>query len=395
MSKHVRTIAAALVIVLIAALAIGVASSARSSERADARTRRAPRTRPASETRSFVVWSPEGLPPRVGRSLQHVSGVHDAVKARFALDWLLGARSKDGRRVQSPPRGSGYPLEVMLVAPRAYAKFAPAADREAVRSLVPGEVLIPKAESELRGAGRGLRMRLRSGGVRVTGIVSNHATQGYEALMSKPAPKDWTYQMRFFLVRADRSVGDRALRKAVVRATHKGIKLGIESQPQTRFLRYATSVRPQMIFKKNFGEFAARPTKSGNLDLVGAWQGGYIRSEHVPILGTITCNKKLFPQLRGALRELKRKGLSYLVRPNEYAGCFYPRYVATPGGIRLSHHSWGAALDINTSGNQFGEHPHQDPRLVRIMRHWGFLWGGRWLLPDGMHFEWRLWPPGT
>ncbi|MBA3430951.1 MAG: M15 family metallopeptidase, partial [Actinobacteria bacterium] len=81
------------------------------------------------------------------------------------------------------------------------------------------------------------------------------------------------------------------------------------------------------------------------------------------------------------------KGLSRTVRRDEYAGCFNPRFIAGPAG-RLSRHSWGLAADLNTSGNAFGQRPHQPRRLVKIMRKWGFTWGGRWPLPDGMHFEW-------
>ncbi|MEA2460336.1 MAG: hypothetical protein QOH90_513 [Actinomycetota bacterium] len=385
MTKHTRTIAMVLVVALIGALAIGLASNARSQTSG-------PLPRAATSRRHFVVWSPEGLPPRVGRRLERVDGVRDAVKARFALDWLLEARTKAGRRVQSPPAGGGYPFEILLVAPSAYAKFVPRADRAAVRHLGPGEVLIPKTEAHLRAAGRGLRLHLRSGNARVAGVVSNHTTQGYEALMARPAPDDWTYQMRYFLVNADAGVSRRAMRRAVESATSSDIRLRIADQHQTRFLRYAASVRPQMIFKKNFGEFAARPTKTGALTLVDGWRDRNITSESVPILGTVTCHRKLFPQLRGAMNELQRKGLSYLIRRDEYAGCFNSRFVAVPAGIRLSRHAWGVAFDINTSNNQFGQDPHQDPRLVRILRHWGFIWGGIWPLPDGMHFEWKFWP---
>jgi hypothetical protein len=30
--------------------------------------------------------------------------------------------------------------------------------------------------------------------------------------------------------------------------------------------------------------------------------------------------------------------------------------------------------------------------IVQIMERNGFTWGGRWLVPDGMHFEWARFP---
>ena len=36
--------------------------------------------------------------------------------------------------------------------------------------------------------------------------------------------------------------------------------------------------------------------------------------------------------------------------------------------------------------------PHQDRRLVDTLADWGFLWGGRFVVPDGNHFEYRRAP---
>jgi hypothetical protein len=58
----------------------------------------------------------------------------------------------------------------------------------------------------------------------------------------------------------------------------------------------------------------------------------------------------------------------------------------------ISHHAWGVAVDINVSRNPFGGTPHQDPRIVEIFERWGFTWGGQWLVPDGMHFEFKSFP---
>jgi hypothetical protein len=53
----------------------------------------------------------------------------------------------------------------------------------------------------------------------------------------------------------------------------------------------------------------------------------------------------------------------------------------------VSRHAWGAAVDINAAANPFGSLGTQDPRLVAVMKEWGFTWGGDWLSPDPMHFE--------
>ena len=55
----------------------------------------------------------------------------------------------------------------------------------------------------------------------------------------------------------------------------------------------------------------------------------------------------------------------------------------------------GIAFDINVASNAPGTRPDQDPRLVEIMEEHGFTWGGRWLIPDGMHFEYRREPAGA
>ena len=59
----------------------------------------------------------------------------------------------------------------------------------------------------------------------------------------------------------------------------------------------------------------------------------------------------------------------------------------------ISQHAWGAAIDINAPENPFGATPTQDPHLVKIFERWGFLWGGDFAIPDGMHFEYLKPPP--
>ncbi|MGD9960679.1 M15 family metallopeptidase [Nocardioides sp.] len=116
-----------------------------------------------------------------------------------------------------------------------------------------------------------------------------------------------------------------------------------------------------------------------------AWVTAHIRTESVPLLGDVTCNKLIFPQLRAALSEVVRAGLSDAIHPAEFAGCYYPRFIA--GTTKLSNHSFGLALDLNVPGNQRGTVGEMDRTVVAIFKSWGFAWGGDWSYTDPMHFE--------
>jgi hypothetical protein len=116
-----------------------------------------------------------------------------------------------------------------------------------------------------------------------------------------------------------------------------------------------------------------------------AWVSSQISTEAVPILGTVTCNKLIFPQLRAALEEVIRRGLADKIHPDEYAGCYYPRFIA--GSSTLSNHAFGLALDLNVPGNGRGTVGEMDRGVVDAFKQFGFAWGGDWGYTDPMHFE--------
>ena len=93
----------------------------------------------------------------------------------------------------------------------------------------------------------------------------------------------------------------------------------------------------------------------------------------------------IFPQLRAALEEVVSRGLADKIHPEEYAGCYYPRFIA--GSTTLSNHAFGLALDLNVPGNQRGTVGEIDRDVVQIFKSWGFAWGGDWCYTDPMHFE--------
>ncbi|WP_081795107.1 M15 family metallopeptidase [Nocardioides sp. URHA0020] len=116
-----------------------------------------------------------------------------------------------------------------------------------------------------------------------------------------------------------------------------------------------------------------------------AWAAAHIATATVPILGSITCNKAIFPQLIAALKDVQAQGLADKIHPGEYAGCYYPRFIA--GSTSLSNHAFGLALDLNVPGNQRGTVGQMDRGVVAIFKRWGFAWGGDWHYTDPMHFE--------
>ena len=168
----------------------------------------------------------------------------------------------------------------------------------------------------------------------------------------------------------------------------------IRAPGETPYFREGDAVLPPVRIKMLFGEFAAKPTpgRPGYLTIDPAWVKTHIATERVPLLGTVTCNVALFPQIRGAIDRLIEDGLTDTI--TSYSGCYAHRFANRDPTAAISHHSWGIALDINVPQNPFGEPPDQDPRMVRAFEDWGFIWGGNFIRPDGMHFEYRR-PPAS
>jgi hypothetical protein len=58
---------------------------------------------------------------------------------------------------------------------------------------------------------------------------------------------------------------------------------------------------------------------------------------------------------------------------------------------QLSTHSWGCAVDFDPARNGFGDTtPAMDMHVVHIFEKHGWVWGGRWAKPDGMHFQFAI-----
>lgn len=70
----------------------------------------------------------------------------------------------------------------------------------------------------------------------------------------------------------------------------------------------------------------------------------------------------------------------------DYGGIYNFRPIK--GSAKLSTHSWGIAVDLNTVANPLGAKPVMDPHIIAVFADHGFHWGGNWRRRrDGAHFQ--------
>jgi hypothetical protein len=343
--------------------------------------------------RDMIAWSAKQLPRNTERALDRLNGVR-ATTVWSGSMFMKSSRTPRGRRVDRPSRYK-IPMDVAFIEPGEYTRFVGRKHRGAIRRLSGRKALFAKGEVGLREGHARLKMRFNVGRARSIGKVSNKAAQGYEMLMAQPAPRR-AKAFRTVLIEKGAGVPRARIRRRLKRLI--GNKpLELSSEKDVPFLRHAQLVRPQMFVKKAFGEFRLRPTSGRSIDIPNRWESRHMRSDRVPLLGRVRCHRKLFPQLRRALRELRREGHGGAI--NSYSGCYVPRFISSYDGYgigpakRLSRHAWGIAVDINAPSNRFGTRGNQPRTLIRTFRKWGFGWGGRWAVPDPMHFEWDHFEP--
>lgn len=133
------------------------------------------------------------------------------------------------------------------------------------------------------------------------------------------------------------------------------------------------------------GSYSYTVIGGGRIAPQQAWVTSHISTETMPIIGPMTCNTQMFPQLRAALEEIQADGLASAIHPQQYGGCFVPRFIA--GTTTLSNHAFGLAFDVNVPENQRGTVGLINRQVVAVFEEWGFTWGGTWRYTDPMHFE--------
>jgi hypothetical protein len=393
--RRVAVAAAALVGIVVggaATLAVQGAAGTVPPEPAEAGGLPAIATTPATPS-TFLVWVPRGLPAGFADRVASLPKVQAMAVVAEDDAWLRRSWSATGVVVDRPPAGYAIPIDTAAVDPQTFADFVPPADRASVAALGTGDAILGSTSATLRGLGVGSTLDVGGRSLRITAVLPDQDVGAAELVVSRSTgARLGVTQDRYLVVQPapGRRITAAAFRHRV--APFLPPDLGIDRAVQVRapgdtpYFRAGDAVLPPVLVKSLFGEFAARPgAQAGTLQVDPAWIRSNIESTSVPVLGRVTCNRGIVPQLRSAMQHVRAAGLGHAV--TSYHGCFVPRYIGWSDANMLSYHSWGIAFDVNLGSNLRGESPHQDPRLVRTLARWGFAWGGTWIVPDGSHFE--------
>jgi hypothetical protein len=386
--------AVAATLVAIGAVTVVAADPPRIDEPASGSLARATRN-PALTTDLVTVYNSGPLTDSVAtRAIQAATDAGGtAVVGRSASVGLVRIR-RGASTVQQPAAGFAYPMGTTVL-PQSF--VGPAMGTSVSAAMTSTKVVMSELTASLRGARAGdVVTVVADSGTQVDytigAVVADSITGGTEILMSPEAAA------RIGLYRLSRVVmwgfDSRAAIDAQLAA--KGL-----ISTSIRVRRSWDPTDPDFTMgmaqtKQRLGEFSYRVNGDGSVTQDAAWRTANITSGSIGQLRLYTgCHKTVRPALQAAMSELIASGLEYTINythANSAGGCYYPRFNRLTPNSRLgflSRHSWGQAVDTNTVGSCQGcAPPDMDCRTVRIFRKHGFAWGGNFLTPDGMHFEW-------
>jgi hypothetical protein len=338
---------------------------------------------------SWLAWISGGFEPSFRKASASLEGFRDTVVVAGDTLWLTASRDADGRVIDRPDPPYRIPIDAFAVDAGGYAPFVATAARDTlVAALRDGDAVLGASSAALRRIDVGGTLSFGGDEIRVGAIVPDDAVGWSEMLVSRSVGSGLgiSHDRYLLATTANTSLTEDAFRERVAELLSDGTPIRVDAPGSTPYVRVASGVRPAVVMKQVFGEFSATVRSDGvYLDLDPAWVDRNIVTRSVPLLGSVTCHRKLFPPMIAALEDLEAQGLGYLVEV--YSGCWVARTVARSPTAPPSYHSYGAAIDINAPSNPYGEPPNQDPRLVEAFEAQGFNWGGDFLIPDGHHFE--------
>ncbi|MGZ8630846.1 MAG: M15 family metallopeptidase [Actinomycetota bacterium] len=345
----------------------------------------------------FLAWTPGGLPFDFRAQVRTVGGLESTVVVAGDTRWLSRSLDAGGDVIDRPEPPLAIPIDAFSVNPVEIAPFLPAGVRgEVVDALARGQGVLGTRSAVVRRLGVGGTLEFGDHSVRVGAVVPEELIGWSELLVSREVGmRLGIVDDRYLWAFPSAKPGLEAF-EGMVRPLIPAVEpLRVEGPGDSPYMRVANGVNPPVVLKQAFGEFAAAldPANPASFRIDPAWTDANLVTRSVPLLGKLTCHRVFMEDLVRAMHQVEREGLGSLVHST--AGCFNARTVARSPTNPPSFHAYGAAVDINAPENAFGATPTMDPRIVAIFEDLGFNWGGDFLIPDGMHFEYGGGPLAT
>jgi len=356
------------------------------------------RRSPLAGADAVSVSMTSGLTPTVislAEAAAREAGAASSPGRSFSTGMTAARRGGEVVQQASGPGGLWqFPMGVTVLPLEALASVMGA---EVAREVGQGRVVMSATSAGLRGARAGDVVDLVAGsGALVSfeiGLVAPDAAVGGTELVMSPQQADLlgADDITRILVHGsfDRRALDAALdRRGLVDGTIVRVRRSWDPPNPDGTIGLART-------KALLGEFDYALTTSTptGVTIDADWRAANVTFRAYSGIGLrASCHVRIQDDLQAALTEVLQAGLAAAIdvaNSNSFGGCFNPRFNRVTGNIGfLSRHTWAQAVDINTLTNAQGRVPQMDCRVVRIFRRHGFAWGGNFITPDGMHFEW-------
>jgi hypothetical protein len=343
---------------------------------------------PAMPAPTLVVWGVTTASDEFVASLRKVPGVRAVAQVWEGTGWMSAWANTGTKDASGPLPGLLVPVDVASVKPNEYKDFLPERDRTHFLELANRGAVLSRSGAALRGIEKTGSLQFEKIPVPVVGVVDDDLLRGHELMVSIDTGGALaTLRSRYLVVAMDPKASKETVQARIRKLAPAGAPMGIRQTGTTQDPRPSDSVLSLVQIKTLFGEFSGRPSQGRDIWIDHDWVMANTEIVNLPLVGEARCHKAVIPELSAAMSEIAAKGLGNLIKAGDFGGCFSPRFVNAARNSGISHHSWGIAIDFNVTSNLYGQPPTLDPRIVEIMERWGFTWGGRWLVPDGMHFE--------
>ncbi len=347
----------------------------------------------------WLAWVPGGLPDDFGPMVNRLRPVADATTATADIAWLVSSTDADGEVIDETTDPYRIPIDTTGVDQSTYASFLDPSMRAVVQAVEPGEALLSRTAADLRGLEKGATLTFAAPAgevaLSVAAVVPDEAMGGHELLVTRGTGEDLGITRERYVVfrvkPGSDATADVLARQMVpllpIDAPFPVVE--VRAPDDVSYMRANDRELPLAALKTRFGEFAAwvDPAVPGVLQIDPAWVQPRIESRDLPLVGVITCHRKILDQLERAMRALEGGGGASLV--DDAGDCFEPLLRSTdPDGL-ITSRDFGAAIDLNRAANDAGEAPDQPDALVEVMASNGFGWGGGDAWAQGSLFRYR------